>query len=358
MKPLAFLLSAMLMLCGPVFAEDLCAPSHAVILIYHHVSDDAPASTSVSPEIFEQHLNYLADNGFRVMDLPSVVNKLKIGEDLPDSVVILTFDDGYKSVYTEAFPRLKKRGWPFTVFVCPEDINKGRGPVVTWDQLREMSAAGATIASHGLRHDFMNRPRPDEESAVHLERLKLELIFAKKYLVDQKLTTADMVAYPYGEYSPGVQSEIEKLGWVAFGQQSGAIGPNSDFTCLPRFPMAGNFASLETFGDKVSSLPMPTSMVNRMDPNLDVEASSLVAPTLTLMLEPGCLAAGTPGAFASGQGSIPCNWLDRDSGILQVRAPNPLPRGRSRYNVTAAVPGTRRFYWFSQVWIVGQEHQY
>ena len=120
------------------FAKEACNPPHAVILIYHHVSDKTPSSTSITPDLFDQHLEYLATNGFRVMDLPSVVQIIKEGQDLPDSVVVLTFDDGYESVYTEVFPRLKKRGWPFTVFVCPDAIDRHEGPVMSWDELREM----------------------------------------------------------------------------------------------------------------------------------------------------------------------------------------------------------------------------
>jgi poly-beta-1,6-N-acetyl-D-glucosamine N-deacetylase len=341
-----------------VSANESCTPPHAVILMYHHVSDQTPASTSVSPTIFKEHLEFLAEHDFKVMDLITVVSKLRQGESLPDSVVVLTFDDGYESVYTEAFPLLKKLGWPFTVFVCPEAINKRQGPVATWDQLREMSNSGATIASHGLNHEFMTRPRPDEDSELHLRRLERELVYAQKQLVDQHLGEANLLAFPFGEYSPSVQTVVQRLNLTAFGQHSGAVGPNSDLTCLPRFPMAADFASLDGFGDKVSSLPFPTAMVNRMDPNLDVETAASAAPVLTLILESACLGEGEVLAYASGQGRISCNWLDRQSGFLQIQAPNPLPRGRSRYNVTAPVPGTSRWFWFSQLWIVGQEHQY
>jgi len=358
MKRMILFLCIAMLVRADAWAAEPCVPSHAVILIYHHIGETTPASTSVSPALFEQHLNFLEDNGFRVMALPAVVKKLRAGESLPDSVVVLTFDDGYESVYSEAFPRLQKRGWPFTVFVCPEAISKSQGPMVTWDQLREMSLAGATVGSHGLHHGFMNRSRPDETPEVHGRRLELELIFARKQIADQHLPVVDLLAYPYGEYSPLVQRVVEKLGWTAFGQQSGAVGSNSDFTCLPRFPMAADFASLEGFGDKVSCLPLPSSVVMKMDPNLDVETAAEKAPTLTIMLETACVGDGEFAAFASGQGKIPCNWLDRESGFLQITAPNPLPAGRSRYNVTAPVPGTRRWYWFSQVWIVGQEHQY
>jgi peptidoglycan/xylan/chitin deacetylase (PgdA/CDA1 family) len=348
--------TGMMVAAFSAFAEEDCVPPHAVILIYHHVSSDTPASTSVTPEIFDQHLNYLSDNGFRVLDLPTVVNRLKTGQDLPDSVVVLTFDDGYESVYTEAFPRLKKRGWPFTVFVSPQTIPDEPGLLTSWEQLREMDAAGATIASHGLHHGFMNRQKPDEDQQTYRRRLEEELKFANQRISDEISSLEDLVAYPYGEYSPDVQAVVEKLGLTALGQQSGAAGPNSDFTCLPRFPMAAGFASLENFGDKVSSLPMPTSTVMRVDPNLDPEEAAKAAPTLTLMLDMSCLGEGDVDAFASGAGRIPSWWVDRESGFLQVQAPNPLPQGRSRYNLTARVPGTRRWYWFSQVWIVGQEH--
>ena len=127
-------------------------PDHAVILMYHHVSATTPASTSVDPDLFEAHLDYLEENGFRVWPLDQVVDSLGAGRALPDSVVVFTFDDGYRSVYEEAYPRLRQRGWPFTVFVTTDAIDHRQGPVLTWDQLREMAGQGATIASHPQHH--------------------------------------------------------------------------------------------------------------------------------------------------------------------------------------------------------------
>src|SRR5690625_4169900 len=87
-----------------------CAQLHAtVVLQYHHVSDTTPPSTSVTPELFEQHLDYLAAEGFHVASLPEIVAKLKKDEALPDKTVVLTFDDAYSSVYDIAFPLMKAR---------------------------------------------------------------------------------------------------------------------------------------------------------------------------------------------------------------------------------------------------------
>ena len=360
MKSLVFfvLLILSVLMVGKGLSQEVCNPPHAVVLIYHHVSEESPASTSVIPEVFEEHLDFLADNGFRVMALPAVVEAIKNGQDLPDSVVVFTFDDGYESVYSQAFPRLKARGWPFTVFVCPNAIDQHRGPVLDWDQLREMQEAGASVANHGMYHEFLNRSRPGEDPEAHIERLESELKSANKRLAEEGLKVEQLLAYPYGEYSPEVQALIKRLGWTAFGQQSGVVSPLSDFTCLPRFPMAAEFASLNDFGLKVSSLPLPIMEMVSVNPSLDSEIPLKTGPLLKLTLDVTCLNPESVSAFASAQGAIDCNWLDTQQGIVEIIAPNPLPRGRSRYNVTAPVPGSKRWYWFSQNWISGTDHQY
>ncbi|PIE76796.1 hypothetical protein CSA17_00295 [bacterium DOLJORAL78_65_58] len=286
---------------------DECLPPHAVILIYHHVAEETPPSTSVTPTLFQSHLDFLAEGGFHVAPLDSVVTALRQGRDLPDSTVVLTFDDGYVSVYEEAFPRLRERGWPFT-------------------------------------------PRQ------HQQRLEEEWRRAQGRLVQELGSAPKLLAYTYGEYSPAVQAVVRKLGWAGLGQQSGAAGPRSDFTCLPRFPMAAGFAGLETFGQKVSCLPWPTELTPRADPTWPLDAPE--APTLALVADMTCLRAGSVAAYASGQGKIPLRWRDQEAGHLEIQAPDPLPGGRSRYNVTAPAAEAGRWYWFSQVWIVGQEHTY
>lgn len=333
-----------------------CLPDHAVILMYHHVSAETPASTSVTPEVFASHLRFLEDHGFHVMDLAEVVAALRGGGALPDSAVVLTFDDGYVSVFEEALPRLREREWPFTVFVSPDAIDRGEGPVMDWGQLREITRHGGTVACHGWDHRFVNRRREGESAADHQQRLEAEWLRARERLRAELGSAPDLLAYPYGEYCPEVQVVVEKMGWTACGQQSGAAGPQSDLTCLPRFPMAAAYASLETFGAKVASLPWPSAVSMRVDPMLAPDLEE--APALTLVVEPSCLEAGAVSAFASGQGAIAVEWIDREAGFLRVQAAEPLPPGRSRYNVTAPAPAAGRWYWYSQLWIVGREHDH
>ncbi len=87
---------------APVQAQSNQAAS-AVILQYHHVSSTTPPSTSISPADFRVHMEYLRDNGFTVLRLEEVVAALQDAASLPDKTAVITFDDGYLSVYTGLF---------------------------------------------------------------------------------------------------------------------------------------------------------------------------------------------------------------------------------------------------------------
>jgi hypothetical protein len=123
---------------------------NAVILLYHHVSSTTPASTSVTPVLFEQHLQHLAD-GYNVISLEQAVKALKAGELLPERAVVITFDDGYRNIYDNAHPMLLKYAMPYTVFVNPQLIGK-HSHQLNWQQVAEMEKGGAQFANHTSHH--------------------------------------------------------------------------------------------------------------------------------------------------------------------------------------------------------------
>jgi peptidoglycan/xylan/chitin deacetylase (PgdA/CDA1 family) len=333
-------------------------PNHAVVLLYHHVDEGTPASTSLSPKLFGEHLDYLAANGYRALALEGLVDSLRVGGTIPDSTVAFTFDDGYRSVYTEAFPRLRELGWPFTVFVCPAAVDQGRELVMSWAQLREIAAAGATVANHGWVHEHLQRRRPEETDLAWRERVKAELLEAQERIAEEIGTAPPLLAYPFGEFDEDLRGLVRELGWAAFGQQSGPLGGSSDLTRLPRFPMAGSFAAMETFPEKVASLPLP---VRDLEPSGSLlplaEGKDGLRPILRLTLGPGDYQPRQMAAFTSGQGVAELTWIDEEAGVLEVRSREALPPGRSRYNITAPATDGRRYYWYSHTWIVGQSHK-
>ena len=73
----------------------------AVILQYHHVSTDTPASTSIAPAQFEKHMQYLKDNGFTVVPLSKIVESVQNKQALADKTVAITFDDAYLDILSQ-----------------------------------------------------------------------------------------------------------------------------------------------------------------------------------------------------------------------------------------------------------------
>jgi len=134
----------------------------AVILLYHHVAADTPRSTSVSAELFEAHLDYLAQNGYQVLPLSGIIAKLKTATPLPPRSVAITFDDAYRSVYTTAAPLLARRGWPYAIFVSTDYHDGKYGGYMTWAELRALETAGAEIGNHSRSHDHYLHRRPGE----------------------------------------------------------------------------------------------------------------------------------------------------------------------------------------------------
>ena len=106
-----------LLLCCSVLATPVVSMGSAKILLYHHVSEATPKSTSVTPAVFDSHLDLLEREGFEVVPLARIVDSLLGGGELDSRWVAITFDDAFASVGTEAAPRLEARGWPYTVFV-------------------------------------------------------------------------------------------------------------------------------------------------------------------------------------------------------------------------------------------------
>lgn len=340
-------------------------PDHAVIFMYHHVSSSTPASTSVTPEVFISHLDYLDQNGFKVWPLSQIVENLKGGISIPDSTVAITFDDGYRSVYTQAFPLLKEKGWPFTVFVSAEAMDQGHGPVATWDELRKMAEHGGEVANHGRYHQHMNRNRNGESDSEWAARIQAELEYCQTRLKEEMGTAPPLVAYTYGEHDPRLLNLIRKMGWAGFGQQSGAAGENSDMACLPRFPMATSFAKLEDFALKAASLPLPIQNIQMDDLELKLSPTSVILgaqpPRLVLELAPDWNRVGSLAAYASGQGRADVRPLglnaEKTGFLVEIQARGDIPAGRSRYNITAPAPQRGRWHWFSHTWVVGQDHQ-
>ncbi len=325
------------------------ANSSAIILQYHHVSESTPHSTSISPEQFIAHLDWINDNNFEVMALPELVSTLQNKQEFAhDKVVAITFDDANRSVCKTAWPILKKYKLPFTLFISSEAVKRDYQSQCSWDELKEMYNSGLmTPANHSHQHLHMVSNSLLENMNEWRAFTKNEILKAQSLIETNIGYASTLFAYPYGEYNANLTSMISELGFTGFGQQSGAIGFGSDFSALPRFAASGQFANLETLSVKLNSLFFPAKFLPSTDNPILLDSQQnppkliMTAPVKSLLHSTNC--------FNSSGKALK---LIKDHGSLIISADTKLEPGRHRYSCTSRshIPG--RFYWFSHQWLI------
>ena len=319
--------------------------SHGVILVYHPVATDTPPSTSISPEDFRKHLDYLLQNDFSVIPLDQMLETLQNGRQLPEKAIAITFDDGYISIYDTAFPMLQSYGFPFTLFLSTGPIDRRQQGFMNWEQVKKMSEAGVIIANHMVEHPYMLDKDPGESEAQWISRLENELLAAEARIEQQTGQSHRYLAYPFGEFNADIKAMIGANGFIGLAQNSGAIGVNSDFLSLPRFPLASIYANLDTAKIKLDSKSFNVELVRPQSPVTDIRN-----PSVTLKFNDGNYNLSQIGCFANSQ-PLPMTWIDRDEGILLIQPTEDYAGRRWRYLCTAPVPDESRYYWYSIQWI-------
>ena len=191
-----------------------------LVVCYHAVSSEWRATLAVSPEQLEGQLRYLLRRGFEPVTFTEAVAGSKQG-----SVMAVTFDDAYRSVYERARPILGRLGVPGTVFV-PTGFPEHRAPMswpgidewlhgpwaselvpASWDELRTLSRSGWELGSHTRSHPHLPR-LGDAELADELEGSRREC----ENRVDAPCTA---ISYPYGDVDARVASGAAAAGYTA-----------------------------------------------------------------------------------------------------------------------------------------------
>ncbi|MET0377498.1 MAG: polysaccharide deacetylase family protein [Spongiibacteraceae bacterium] len=324
---------------------------HAVVLQYRHVGDAAPAATSISVNGLQRQLRYLRDNRYTVLPLPELVQRLRSGQSLPERSVAISFDGANRSVCETAFPLLNELKIPFTIFVNVDAIDKNSPANCTWDQLRALAAAGVTLANHTVNHSHLIY-RGDQPTGNWRAQILAEIEDGEQRILERPGQSHRLLAWPHGEFNEATKQLARDAGYVAFGQQSGPLGRDSDWLELPRFPMSGEaglITNLPAFGAKLQTLPFPIEAVHAPDIPLTIEGG---IPSLELVLRAnrgGRRPLRTQLQCFSADGKrISSHWLSETR--FRVKAYRALPLGHASYNCTLPA-GSGRFYWYSHAWI-------
>ena len=339
MRRVAFfmILLAQLVVIGVGAAQ---AASHAVVIMYHRFGEGSYPSTNTTIEQLEAHLDELATGGYTILPLIEVIEKILEGESLPDRAVAITVDDAFISVYREAYPRLVERGFPFTIFVATQAIDRKLQNYASWDQIREMQAAGVDIGSQSHTHPHLHR--------LPLEKVREEIAVSNQRFLEELGLVPQLHAYPFGEYSVEVRDLMREMGFTAaFGQHSGVVDASQHPFELPRFTFNENYGSVDRLRLAINALPVPV---------MDITPENGVLfdnpPLIGFTVQEGVEPLGQLSCFASGIGAVETITLGRR---VEVRLTEPFTGPRGRLNCTMPYvengQSTGRWRWFGRQYV-------
>ncbi len=176
------------------------------ILMYHRIDDQSATSgLSVSPDSFARQMAFLYRHGHRVVPLRTITDWI-VNDKLPErGAVAITFDDGFESVYTQAYPVLRQHGLPATVFIVTNWV--GTPGYLSWKQIRELAASGLfEIGSHSRTHPWL--PAVDEQQLN-------EEITGSRRILEAQLPGIHVMhfSYPMGAYDATVKHNVREAAY-------------------------------------------------------------------------------------------------------------------------------------------------
>ncbi|MFI9204579.1 polysaccharide deacetylase family protein [Streptomyces sp. NPDC053048] len=184
------------------------------ILMYHAVAHAPARATyglSVSPGAFREQMRVLAGHGFTPVTTAQLAAAWRGGRRLPPKPVLITFDDGYEGVHRYALPTLAEHGFTATLFASTgwlrgeHESGGALDLMLSWDQLRELAAAGVEIGGHSHTH-----PQLDQLSD---EKLAFEVRHCHELLTAELGHPPVSFAYPYGYSSRRVRGTVRAAGF-------------------------------------------------------------------------------------------------------------------------------------------------
>ncbi len=219
----------------------------ASILLYHIVSDDLPPSdVTIGTDRFVRQMKHLHSRGYKCIGLREWIDN-GTNSSKGKHAVILTFDDGFSSVYEKAWPTLKELGFPFTVFLVSDriggkndwnGIERGRLSLLNQDQIHEMAAGGVEFGGHSCTHpSFEQSGRDSIAQEVAESRNQLSPVLGKP---------PSFFSYPYGEWSRFAAEIAKKSEYeAACSTVCGRNSTQTDLYHLRRVYISGNDSWLD-----------------------------------------------------------------------------------------------------------------
>ncbi len=339
------------------------------VLCYHrflnHVDEDEDLTTAeyqMPLEEFKWQMQYLKDNGFHPISKEQLMGYWFQGKPLPLKPVLITFDDGFRTVYRDAFPVIKADGYPTILFLYTKFIEyrelamkkkdekgkKNKTPrkfeALEDADILEMEKSGMIVESHTANHLNLGL-EGEKRSAADAQKLwTYELNQPLTFIETRFKNKPDWLAYPYGVYDPGVLETVEQEGYkLAFtvnpGPNDRTIPPLMLKRNLILYPISHQrFADI--FKDRVLHLknlsPGDGDLIDSQEPVITAEILDDVVPK-SVKLQIG--------------NHVMRVQFDPQTHIFRHQIGEPLPRGGHILTALATDKNgsTRVFNWYFRI---------
>ena len=308
-----------LLITSVLFVSKLFANENSVaVFVYHRFGENDYPSTNIRINQFKKHLNELTKNNYNVVSTEEIINALINNKDLPEKTVALTIDDAFFSIYKRAWPLLKEKKLPFTIFVSTGPVKSNSKNYMNWEQIKEMVNHGVTIGHHTKNHLHLVT-KEKEEIISEIEEANNDFLKNLGYV-------PDIFAYPYGEYSSEIKQITKSYFKAAFGQQSGGIYNGIDIFELPRYSLNEQYGDLKRFKFAANSYGLKIKNILPENKVITDANPPLLGFTLLDDLE------GSLKCYPSH--NIKADLIKLGNKRIEVRFNKAFPKGRTRVNCT------------------------
>jgi len=179
------------------------------ILMYHSIqsAERKDDNLTLAKYIFKRQMKFLSRNNYRVASLREVIKMIKKGKNIPKDWVVITFDDGYRDFYNQAYPILREHKFNATVFVTIDYLWNNKN-CLSWDQVEQLAKDDLIdIGSHSLYHSKL--------VLLSVSQAEKEILLSKLILEKRLKKTIMFFSYPFGATNDSIKGLVKKAGFEA-----------------------------------------------------------------------------------------------------------------------------------------------
>lgn len=214
-------------------------PVRVPILVYHRFGPTVADSMTVTTAVFAEQLAWLKSHDYRIIPLRTLAESLRDpAKKIPPRSVVITADDGHKSVYTEMLPLIRRDRFPVTLFIYPSAISNA-SYALTWEELAEIAKSGLVdVQSHTYWHPNFNHERARLSPDAYRTFVMMQLTRSKQVISQHLGTSVDMLSWPFGIYNAELEQWAAMAGYrIAVTLERRDVTSDADPLALPRYLM-------------------------------------------------------------------------------------------------------------------------